>query len=79
MTIYLQFTEPIVATQATWTGKLEAFITAAGDHWHCSRVWHVCLRAHGAPNFQKVDQHTGGKWWIHGTEHRKDNQSRSLE
>ena len=23
---------------------------------------------------QKVDQHTGGKWLIHGTKHRKDNQ-----
>ena len=29
--------------------------------------------------FLKVDQHTGGKWLIHGTEHRKDNQSQSLE
>ena len=25
-------------------------------------------------NFQKVDQHTGGKWLIHGTKRRKDNQ-----
>ena len=24
--------------------------------------------------FQKVDQHTGGKWLIHGTKHREDNQ-----
>ena len=24
-------------------------------------------------DFQKVDQHTGGKWY-HGTKHRKDNQ-----
>ena len=30
-------------------------------------------------DFQKVDQHTGGKWLIHGTKHRKDNQLRSLE
>ena len=29
--------------------------------------------------FLKVDQHTGGKWLIHGTKHRKDNQSQSLE
>ena len=57
-------------------GRLEAFITAAGDHWHCSRIWQVCLRA---PDFQKVGQHTGGKWLIQGTHHRKDNQSRSLE
>ena len=25
-------------------------------------------------DFQKVNQHTGGKWLIHGTKHRKDNQ-----
>ena len=26
-------------------------------------------------DFQKLDQHTGGKWWlIHGTKRRKDNQ-----
>ena len=30
-------------------------------------------------DFQKVDQDTGGKWWIHGTKHRKDNQLQSLE
>ena len=30
-------------------------------------------------NFQKVDQHTGGKWLIHGTKRRKDNQLQSLE
>ena len=25
-------------------------------------------------DFQKDDQYTGGKWLIHGTERRKDNQ-----
>ena len=25
-------------------------------------------------DFQTVDQHTGGKWLIHGTTRRKDNQ-----
>ena len=25
-------------------------------------------------DFQKVDQHTGGKWLIHGTKRPKDNQ-----
>ena len=30
-------------------------------------------------NFQKVDQHTGGKWLIHGTKRLKDNQLQSLE
>ena len=30
-------------------------------------------------DFQKVDQHTGRKWLIHGTKRRKDNQLQSLE
>ena len=28
-------------------------------------------------DFQKVDQHTGSKWLIHGNKHRKDNQLQS--
>ena len=28
---------------------------------------------------QKVDQHTAGKWLIHGTKRRKDNQLQNLE
>ena len=30
-------------------------------------------------DFQKIDQHTGDKWLIHGTKRRKDNQLQSLE
>ena len=30
-------------------------------------------------DFQKVDQHTGGKWLIRGTKRRKDNHLQSLE
>ena len=30
-------------------------------------------------DFQKVDQHAGGKWLIHGTKRRKDNQLQCLE
>ena len=30
-------------------------------------------------DFQTVDQHTGGKWLIHGPKRRKDNQLQSLE
>ena len=30
-------------------------------------------------DFQKVDQHTGGKWLIHNTKHRRDNQLQSLK
>ena len=29
-------------------------------------------------DFQKVDQHTGGNWLIHGTKHHKDNQLQRL-
>ena len=30
-------------------------------------------------DFQKVDQHTGRKWLIHGTKRQKDSQLESLE
>ena len=30
-------------------------------------------------DFENVDQNTGGKWLIHGTIRRKDNQLQSLE
>ena len=30
-------------------------------------------------DFQKVDQHTGGKWLIHSTKQPRDNQLQSLE
>ena len=30
-------------------------------------------------DFQKVDQHSGGKWLMHGTKRCKDNQLQSLE
>ena len=30
-------------------------------------------------DYQKVDQHTGGKWLIHVTKRRTDNQLQSLE
>ena len=30
-------------------------------------------------DFQKMDQHTGGKWLIDGTKHRMDNQLQSLQ
>ena len=30
-------------------------------------------------DFQKVDQHTGGRWLIHGTKRHKDNQLQSVE
>ena len=30
-------------------------------------------------DFRKVDQHAGGKWLIHDTKRRKDNQLQSLK
>ena len=30
-------------------------------------------------DFQKVEQHAGGKWLIHDTKRRKDNQLQSLK
>ena len=30
-------------------------------------------------DFQKVDQHAGGKWLIHNTKRHKDNQLQSLK
>ena len=30
-------------------------------------------------DFQNMDQHTGGKWLIHGTNHHKHNQLQRLE
>ena len=30
-------------------------------------------------DFQKMDQHTGGKWLIHGAKLRQDNQLQNLE
>ena len=30
-------------------------------------------------DFQKVDQHAGGKWFINDTKRRKDNQLQSLK
>ena len=30
-------------------------------------------------DFEKVDQHSGGKWLIHDTKRRKDNQLQSLK
>ena len=30
-------------------------------------------------DFRKVDQHAGGKWLVHDTKRRKDNQLQSLK
>ena len=40
---------------------------------------HLQTYYHFKLDFQKVDQHTGGKWLIHGTKCRKNNQLQSLE
>ena len=30
-------------------------------------------------DFHKLDWHTGGKWWIHGIKHHKNNQFQNSE
>ena len=39
----------------------------------------ICNYERKIQDVQKVDQHTRGKWLIHHTERRKDNQLQSLE
>ena len=41
--------------------------------------WDLCGRCEqSACVFTRVDQHTGGKWLIHGTKRRKDNEFHNL-
>ena len=40
---------------------------------HLQTYYHLQL------DFQKMDPYTAGKWLIHGTKRRKDNQLQSLE
>ena len=56
------------------TGKFEAFITATGDHWHCSRIWQVCSRAPLSKKWTNIQKASG-----QSTATNNDNQSRSLE
>ena len=44
-----------------------------------SSMSNLQTRYHFKLDFQKNDQHTGGKWLIQGTKHRNDNQLQSLE
>ena len=37
------------------------------------------IHYHFKLDFQKVDQHIGGKWLIHGTKQHKDNPLQSLK
>ena len=53
--------------QSKTTKKLFSFISNLQTYYHFKL------------DFQKVDQHTGGKWLIHGTKRRKDNQLQSQE
>ena len=60
------------------TGKLEAFIAAAGGHYAALQSplnqISACTYCHLNLLSKKVDQHTIDKWLIHS----KDNQSQSL-
>ena len=44
-----------------------------------SLMWNLQTCCHFQLDFQKMDQHTEGKWLIHGTKRREDNQLQSLE
>ena len=48
--------------QSKTTKKLLAFISNLQTYYHAKL------------DLQKVDQHTGGKWLIHGSKRHKDNQ-----
>ena len=39
-----------------------------------SNMSNLQIHYHFKIYFQKVDQHAGGKWLIHGTKHRKNKQ-----
>ena len=50
--------------------------------WNNTKMFSVMSNLqtyHFKLDFQNVDQHTRGKWLIHGTIRRKDNQLQSLE
>ena len=47
--------------------RLFSFVSYLQTHYHFKL------------DFQKVDQHTERKWYIHSTKHTKDNQLQSLE
>ena len=42
-----------------------------------SFMWNLQTYNHFKLDFQKVDQHTGGKWLIYGTKRREANQLQS--
>ena len=46
---------------------------------HFSIMSNLQTHDHFKLDFQKVDQHIGGKWLIRGTKHHKDNQLQRLE
>ena len=49
------------------------------EKWLYSFMSNLQTYYHLKLDFQKVDQHTEGKWLIHGFERSKDNQLQSLE
>ena len=53
--------------------KCQDYVYIKWEYLHLQTYYHSKL------DFQKVDQHTGCKWLIHGTKRRKDNQLQSLE
>ena len=43
-----------------------------------NKIHYPLCQTYSPTDFQKVDQHAGGKWLIHDTKRRKDNQLQSL-
>ena len=43
------------------------------------KMWNLQAYYQFELDFQNVDRHARGKWLIHGTKRRKDNQLHSLE
>ena len=51
-------------------------------HTHTNKIYYPLCQTYSPTvkfDFQKVDQHAGGKWLIHDIKRRKDNQLQSLK
>ena len=60
--------------------KVFSYCEASRYMWNDKKQPKNCAPlCHFKLDFQKVDQHTGGKWLIHGTKRHKDIQLQSLD
>ena len=57
-----------------------AYVKAHTKNWDIFSIMsNLQLNCYLKFDFRKVDQHAGGKWLIHDTKRRKDNQLQSLK